>query len=200
MTRRQRFIASSLFLSGLVWVVGCGSSEQLASVRGTLTVDGKPLPNVEVQFLPDSDKGTIGPASRGVTDSTGSYILVTDDGRPGAVIGEHIIVLTPAATKPKAAQPDEDRGVAPTPRRIKDTSHVRKAPKSTEAAPPVVAVEPLPVATAPFDKEYASTAKTTLRRTVEPGEQVINLEIPAPKPPQVAPPPVADPQTPPPQQ
>ena len=89
---------SRLILLGLALLVaaGCGGSEfTTGQVSGTISLDGKPLPNVQVTFTPN-DKGdgqSIGIA-QGTTDSTGKYSLVvtvTED--KGAVLGENTVTI-----------------------------------------------------------------------------------------------------------
>ena len=47
------------------------SLEDLAKVTGVVMLDGKPMPEALVEFLPDSDKGTHGAVSGGTTDEEG---------------------------------------------------------------------------------------------------------------------------------
>jgi hypothetical protein len=68
---------------------GCGGST-LSPVEGTLKMNGKPLANVQVEFLPEAN----GPRSTGVTDQEGRYRLRTDDQRTGALVATHRVVLT----------------------------------------------------------------------------------------------------------
>src|SRR5262249_40201826 len=63
--------------------------QALGPVEGTLKMNGKPLANVQVEFLPEAN----GPRSVGVTDPEGKYQLTTDDNRPGALVGTHRVVL-----------------------------------------------------------------------------------------------------------
>ena len=74
---------ASLALLSVAWlalVAGCGGQEYpLAPVAGSVTLDGKPLANIHVTFLPQA-KGksrNAGPASCGVTDAEGRFILKT---------------------------------------------------------------------------------------------------------------------------
>jgi hypothetical protein len=82
----------------LAWVcvlaaAGCGSRPPFGEVEGVLRRNGQPLGNVHVQFMPDPTQGAEGPRSSAFTDPQGRYRLVCDDGRPGAVVGWHRIVL-----------------------------------------------------------------------------------------------------------
>lgn len=72
-------------------LLGCGSEKfKIAPVTGTVTLAGKPLEKVMVEFWPEAE----GPRSIAVTDAAGTFKLMTDDGkRQGAVVGAHKVVL-----------------------------------------------------------------------------------------------------------
>jgi hypothetical protein len=58
-------------LFGLVLsaVIGCGARPvPVVEVSGVLMLDGKPAPEIAIDFVPDSDKGTTGPPSSALTD------------------------------------------------------------------------------------------------------------------------------------
>lgn len=78
-------------LGGVLLVVtGCGGGLNTAQVDGTVTLDGKPLDQILVEFLPTGE----GPRSFGETDAQGKFTLMTDDGKtPGAAIGNHKVTL-----------------------------------------------------------------------------------------------------------
>lgn len=82
--------------SGLVFLVavGCSGDPPLVAVKGKLTMKGKPLGNVKVDFHPDPDKGTRGGSSTATTDKDGNFTLSYKPGTPGAVVGHHRILLT----------------------------------------------------------------------------------------------------------
>jgi hypothetical protein len=79
-----------LFLLG-----GCGS-DNLAPVSGTITMNGKPLANANVNFQPiGSDNKEVGPGSYGKTDADGHYSLrLKSTERPGAVVGKYKVSIT----------------------------------------------------------------------------------------------------------
>jgi hypothetical protein len=72
---------------------GCQSEIPYGSVEGVVTVDGKPLPNAEVVFMPDPDKGTVGPRSVAITDRDGHYRIASDKGRDGTPVGFNSVVV-----------------------------------------------------------------------------------------------------------
>lgn len=76
---------------------GCSRGENFKfnTVSGTVTMNGQPLPGVLVSFYPSQS----GPASAGVTDSSGKFNLHDRDGTPGAVAGEHSVMIITAPTE-----------------------------------------------------------------------------------------------------
>jgi len=90
MRRRQQFLG--LWVSGLVAFVllGCSSGTQRQTieteyVEGVVTLDGEPVPDATVTFVP-VNKGQ-GMSATGRTDEQGKYTL-TAVGGPGGVAGE----------------------------------------------------------------------------------------------------------------
>lgn len=70
-------------------VAGCGGGGNAATVTGTVTLDGAPLPNAVVTFSPaDGEQNAIGR-----TDSQGRYELYRRD-EAGAVLGEYTVRIT----------------------------------------------------------------------------------------------------------
>jgi hypothetical protein len=82
------------FLAGAALLAsGCFSRPRLSQVEGVVCCEGEPLPNILVQFLPDSAQETGGPRSSAVTDAEGRFRLMLDDQREGAVVGRHRVTL-----------------------------------------------------------------------------------------------------------
>lgn len=78
-------------LCGLaVLAAGCGGAERpaLYEARGTVTYQGKPVPDATVTVLPSE-----GPLALGRTDARGKFTLSTG-GRPGAVAGPAKVSVT----------------------------------------------------------------------------------------------------------
>lgn len=89
-------------------IVGCGpSGPPLGEVTGTVMVDGKPAPGVDVMFAPVDG----GRSSSGVTDDSGHYELAYSTSGAGAVIGSHNVVIRNA---PPADMNDPDAPMVPT--------------------------------------------------------------------------------------
>ena len=78
---------------------GCGGSEgDLAPVKGTVTLDDKPLAGAKVEFDPEPEEvirgKSTGSASYGVTDSSGRYTLQYTHEQEGALVGKHTVRIT----------------------------------------------------------------------------------------------------------
>lgn len=77
-------LVSFVFLSGAaLMAAGCNKGPQLSSVKGRVTLDGKPLPNATVTFTPEAG----GRASLGRTDENGNYQLLYSATAGGALVG-----------------------------------------------------------------------------------------------------------------
>ena len=87
-----RLIALVLLLA----TAGCGKARtELVEVEGTVTLDGKPLPRAQVNFI--HDRTDIGPewSSSAVTDDQGNYQLICNaNQKPGAVLARHRVLVT----------------------------------------------------------------------------------------------------------
>ncbi len=89
-------------------VSGCGGGSELdlAPVKGKVLLDGQPLAGVSVSFIPDTAKGTTGPQSGGTTNEQGEFTLAAPDGGDGAVIGHHLILVTPPFREDQGSSAD----------------------------------------------------------------------------------------------
>jgi len=96
MIRTIRFARFGMLLIAvlLVSTSGCGSpSAKITPVEGIVKLDGKPAGGIMVQFMPDSTRGGNGPTSFAVTDAEGKFKLKTYEGKDGAVVGPHLVIL-----------------------------------------------------------------------------------------------------------
>ena len=71
--------------------VGCSGNSAYAPVSGIVTVDGKPYGKAVVTLQPFGTKENPNPGrgSSAYTDENGKFVLNTDDGHGGAVVGKH---------------------------------------------------------------------------------------------------------------
>lgn len=65
------------------------ASPKLVPVEGRIRLDGKPLAGATVKFTTEN-----GDVSTGTTDDDGNYTLAYSDGRPGAVVGKHVVRIS----------------------------------------------------------------------------------------------------------
>lgn len=80
---------SFAFLSLVLSVSGCSNSGiQLGKVNGKITLDGKALAGVIINFKPDD-----GRAATGTTDADGNYTLEYSYGEMGAKVGPNTVML-----------------------------------------------------------------------------------------------------------
>ncbi len=93
------------------FIAGCGDSgPKLHPVSGTVTLEGKPLPNAGVMFFPRG--ATLGNACVGITDADGKYTLKPEGrGGTGAPEGEFAVTISkmkdPPPGKPGESAPAE---------------------------------------------------------------------------------------------
>jgi hypothetical protein len=74
-------------------IAGCGErGPSLVWVTGTITLDGRPLPNAVVHFTPVAG----GRGSYARADGNGRYALEFLPGRPGATAGAHRVSISTA--------------------------------------------------------------------------------------------------------
>ncbi len=93
----QRFSVLCLTASAvLLAACGRGDLPPLGQVSGTVTMDGKPLSDVTVQFSPEAG----GRTSVGITDQNGVYQLAYTSDAMGAQVGKHTARLLPGAVAP----------------------------------------------------------------------------------------------------
>ena len=75
-------------MASILCISGCGGSEKVVSVSGTVTRNGNPVPGLVVSFVPEARTET--GVSTGETDNNGKYSLtVVKTGSSGAVVGTH---------------------------------------------------------------------------------------------------------------
>ena len=92
----RRLIASfgPPLLMALVGCGGKGDTPEIARVTGTVTRNGKPVPNLMVNFMPEA-----GRPSWGQTDAEGHYEMVYDENNKGVKLGRNkVYVLSSQAT------------------------------------------------------------------------------------------------------
>lgn len=83
-----------VFLILVLFAAGC-SGPQFASVEGIVTLDDKPVADLEVQFIPEPSTATSGPPASAYTDKDGRYRIVAA-GTSGVGVGQHRVCINDA--------------------------------------------------------------------------------------------------------
>jgi hypothetical protein len=109
----------------LITIIGCSSSVKrnlpVEYVEGIVTMDGVPLDNASVQFVPKTEDQ--GEAAGGYTDVKGKYTLssMNGDTGKGALPGDYIVLITKTISVPISgakygegdAPPEESKELVP---------------------------------------------------------------------------------------
>ncbi|SRR5581483_6929235 len=156
--QRAGFCLLWLPLAALFALAGCSRGPQFADVEGTVTLNGRPLKDVEVLFMPDPGTGTVGPASASYTDEKGYYQLRTNKGQGGAVVGTHRVCI-------------RDLTTLPLPPFVNDPEAELPRPGAKNAKPSGPKQSRVPIA-------YTSSQETPLRGIeVKPGAQTLDFPL-----------------------
>ena len=88
---RTRGAAASILCLSLL--LGCGGVDgpPLATVTGTVTLDGKPVKGALLEFVPQQPGGS---TAWGGTDENGQYEMLFGQSREGAVVGRSLVRIT----------------------------------------------------------------------------------------------------------
>jgi len=103
----MRLFSIGSAISLVVFVIGCGSDYELVPVSGTISLNGKPLPDAIILTQPigSQENLTPGPGSFARTDANGRFTLeLQSEDRVGAVPGECRIKIREAGE----ARPSSD--------------------------------------------------------------------------------------------
>ncbi|MCH9653478.1 MAG: carboxypeptidase regulatory-like domain-containing protein [Planctomycetes bacterium] len=166
MNGKRSFTLKFLLVTLTGCCIGCsgGSDIDLGQVKGVVSMDGQPLPDVVVVFKPEK-----GNPSSGVTDANGNYELVYIGKSKGAIIGSHKVSVTTKDTTSAASTTDGDADLSKVD--LTDTQNVelkpadendKSRPKSKKSK------EKIPA-------KY--NTKTELKGDVVAGENVINFDL-----------------------
>jgi len=131
--------------------MGCGGAKWTANVNyveGTVTLDGKPLTEAFVQFIPKTQG--VGEVAGGHTDGNGMYKLSSLNAASGsgAVVGEYTVTVS-KLERTETFPPGADMNVV---------------------SPTVTEKELVPAI-------YTDQAKSPISKTVKAGKNVIDIEL-----------------------
>jgi hypothetical protein len=86
-----------------ILLVASGCGEKLGTVTGKVTVDGEPVSDLEVTFIPvDAEMGT---DAIGFTNEQGEYKLIYGRGNVGAPIGDYRVTIAGAELDGDSGEP-----------------------------------------------------------------------------------------------
>lgn len=90
--RLYRFGCIFLTSSALLLILaGCGSKDGLGRVTGQVTLDGTPLSDASIEFVPVDGKGL---TSYGRTDAKGNYEMMATRSAKGSAVGKNSVRIT----------------------------------------------------------------------------------------------------------
>ena len=149
----RRLRRGLLFAALALAASGCGN-KGLMKVRGIVTLDGKPVENAMVTFLP-SQNG-VGKTATGRTGPDGSFQLSTRDQNDGAVPGDYLVIV----------QYEEGTEVPPAANVKQAHEGLRKAARQKTKKPPKYVIPAV----------YSDPNKTVLKQKV-PAEGTVKVEL-----------------------
>jgi hypothetical protein len=91
---RRSVCGQSLALAATLAALGCGGGSGPVPVRGVVKLDGQPVANASVVFIPETPGGR---EAYGSTDATGAFRLTTTKPDDGALPGKYKVVIQPPA-------------------------------------------------------------------------------------------------------
>lgn len=163
MKRLNSYLRALVSALGLALLTGCsgGSSLDTEYVEGVVTMNGAPVPDATVMFVPVSEGQ--GLSATGMTDAKGNYRLTAANtgvgmaaAGKGTLPGEYFVGVTKSIQEPELSEEEAfDKGVkyvAPKP---------GQAPKVTHVVP----------------KKYNKAKESGLTATVKEGKNIIPLEL-----------------------
>lgn len=99
----RRVLPLVLVGGGLLLAAGCGRNSDLVPVSGRVTLDGKPVKGLIVNFQPLGD--TKGNGALSLVGEDGRFTLSDMRGGSGAHVGEYKVSFYPSAAGTKADDP-----------------------------------------------------------------------------------------------
>ncbi|WP_406698611.1 carboxypeptidase-like regulatory domain-containing protein [Singulisphaera sp. Ch08] len=97
--RAARRFRAAVWTMGLLLLgaIGCGDKGQkstlpLTITSGKVTLNGKPLPEAELEFIPVGD--TKGQGGAAVTNEDGRYMATTPFGEEGLIAGDYKVIVS----------------------------------------------------------------------------------------------------------
>lgn len=139
-----------LVVGALIWgtyyassmmITGSSDRPPLAEVTGTVTLNGQPLENATVKFIPVVEKGTHIAPSQALTNAKGYYRLFYVRDVPGAAVGEHRVEITIKDPRGRERLPDHYHRKSTLRHAVKDGSQTIDFPLETPEEKPAAATQ-----------------------------------------------------------
>lgn len=125
--QRETVLQTALIGCCLLLLGGCQTKKsietEIVRVSGMLTLDGEPLADANLVFIPfqaSGERDSLAPVSLATTDAQGNYSLRITVQTEGAVVGWHYVLIS-KINRPKNAEPTP----APKPARKSEDLQVR---------------------------------------------------------------------------
>jgi hypothetical protein len=99
----RRLIPVVLLIGSLELAAGCNRGPGLVAVDGRVTLDGRPVKDMIVNFQPQG--ATPGNGANGMTDADGRYSLMDNRGSTGAYVGEYKVSFYPSIGSKQEGDP-----------------------------------------------------------------------------------------------
>jgi hypothetical protein len=150
--RISRLLPLALGLCAAAPLVGCAKRfPEVVPTSGVVVIDGKPLANASVTFVPMLDHFGAESYATGVTDEQGHFTLTCRyNNRPGAAAGQNVVLVA------EAPLPDD----------------VRKSQDSR-----VQAVYEAKLGNRPIPPAYGTVGTSPLKVEVKPGQGELTLTL-----------------------
>ena len=122
----KRSICTLLFMIPVL--AGCGGDDRVAAVHGIVKLDGDPVADASVTFMPKEG----GRPAFGITNAEGAFELTTFESGDGALIGRHVVTIMAVdeTTNSKAEALAEEHGS------LAEVMHPRSMTKQEWRIPP----------------------------------------------------------------
>jgi hypothetical protein len=146
------FFIMLLGLISLASLSGCGrGTPAIVPVKGTVLLNGQPLPKATVQFVPQRSDLSAEFTSTAVTDDSGAFTLTCGyKDLPGAAVGQHTVLIT------ESPLPDEMRNT-------RDYREIERYQAN--------------LSNRPIPPKYSSAKESPLKIDVKEGQEDVKLEL-----------------------
>jgi hypothetical protein len=93
MSSIAQFVSVSICCLTIAGISGCRPQVSLVPAEGILLLDGQPLPDVLVTFMPEAAGPHPPIRSMGMSDESGRFTVRAETLSPGALAGEHRVIV-----------------------------------------------------------------------------------------------------------